>query len=166
MQLGEVTSYVRLLPKDTRYIKGIRLKVFSIMLGKLEVDDIFSLIQIQQTHLRSVWHLTAKNANQPSHVSKNFCKSTNASALEVVNLMDKKRQVEVLPVSRIWRSEGPQRVAVMEDSVSWFTFWVENLWKKQLVGGLERRGMKEANSRIPNHNDHNVDGTAIQFLAA
>ena len=54
MQLGEVTSYVRLLPKDTRYIKGIRLKVFSIMLGKLEVDDIFSLIQIQQTHLRSV----------------------------------------------------------------------------------------------------------------
>ena len=41
-----------------------------------------------------------------------------------------------------------------------------NTCKKQLVGGLERRGMKEANSRIPNHNDHNVDGTAIQFLAA
>lgn len=147
----------------TRYRKGIWPEVFSIMLGKLEVDDIFSLIQIQQSHLRSVWCLTTKNANQPSHVSKNLCKSTNASALQVVNLMDTAASRGIAGITDMevrGSSEGCSHGREVDSLSGW------NTCKKQLVGGLERRGMKEANCRIPNHNDHNVDGTAIQFLAA
>ena len=100
-----------------------------------------------------------KNANQPSDIWKNLCKSTNASALHLINLIDAAASRGIAGITDMevgGSSEGcshGREVASLSGCKT---------CKKPVVGGW-KGGMKEANSKIPNRNG---DGTAIQFLAA